>query len=304
MGKHKKATAILLAVALALGIGVVGVRMASASSPGTSGGFTNPGDGSTITSAPIGNIVSLTVTDTQVSPAVPNGGFMLSWTQGDFRYLGNTDVQAGTTCGPAVGLVKNAVLCSYTDLIPSPKSDTFNFEVTGSPGTGLHAVNVMVNNSGGTSFSAVAFALTAVATTGGRQGPVGPAGPTGPQGPLGLTGPHGPVGPAGPTGTQGPIGLTGPQGPPGGTTMVNSGNGYYEVASDGGIFTFGDAKYYGSMGGQQLNSPIVNMVVTPNDLGYWLIAKDGGVFSFGNARFMGSMGGTHVNAPIVAGAPS
>ena len=274
MGKRKKATAILLAVALALGIGVVGVRMASASSPGISGGFTDPGNGSTITSAPIGNIVSLTVTDTQVSPAVPDGGFMLSWTQGDFRYLGNTDVQAGTTCGPAVGLVKNAVLCSYTDLIPSPKSDTFNFEVTGSPGTGLHAINVMVNNSGGTSFSAVAFALTAVATTGGRQGPAGPAGPTG------------------------------PQGPPGGTTMVNSGHGYYEVASDGGVFTFGDAKYYGSMGGQPLNSPIVNMVVTPNDLGYWLIAKDGGVFSFGNAQFMGSMGGTPLNAPIVAGASS
>ena len=51
-------------------------------SPGISGGFTNPGDGSAITSAPIGNIVSLTVTDTQVSPAVPNGGFMLSWAQG------------------------------------------------------------------------------------------------------------------------------------------------------------------------------------------------------------------------------
>ena len=283
MRQHKEATAILLAVALALGIGVVGVRLASAASPGISGGFTNPADGSAITSAPIGNIVSLTVTDTQVSPAVPTGGFMLSWAQGDFRYLGNTDVQAGTTCGPAVGLVTNAVLCSYTDLIPSPKSDTFNFEVTGSPGTGLHVVNVMVNNSGGTSFSAVPFALTAVATTGGRQGPVGPAGPTGP---------------------QGPIGPTGPQGPPGRTTTVNSGNGYYEVASDGGIFTFGDAKYYGSMGGQHLNSRIVSMIVTPNDLGYWLIAQDGGVFSFGDAQFMGSMGGTHVNAPIVAGASS
>ena len=191
-----------------------------------------------------------------------------------------------TTCGPAVSLVTNAVLCSYTDLIPSPKSDTFNFEVTGSPGTGLHVVNVMINNSGGTSFSTVAFGLTAVATTGGPQGPVGPAGPTGPQGPTGLTGP------------------AGPQGPPGATTRVNSGNGYYEVASDGGVFTFGDAKNYGSMGGQHLNSPIVGMVVTPNDLGYWLIAQDGGVFSFGNAQFHGSMGGTHLNAPIVSGASS
>ena len=275
MGQHKKAIGILLAATLALGIGVVGVRMASAASPGISGGFTDPADGSPITSAAIGDIVSLTVTDTQVSPAVPTGGFMLSWTQGDFRYLGNTDVQAGTICGPAVGLVTNAVLCSYTDLLPSPKSDTFNFEVTGSPGTGLHAVNVLINNAGGTSFPTVPFALTAVATTGGKQGPAGPAGPQGP---------------------------SGPQGPPGPVTSTSSGDGYYEVASDGGVFTFGNAKYYGSMGGQTLNSPIVNIVVTPGDLGYWLVAKDGGVFSFGNAQFLGSMGGVRLNAPIVAGA--
>ena len=35
------------------------------------------------------------------------------------------------------------------------------------------------------------------------------------------------------------------------------GDGYWLVASDGGIFSFGDAKYYGSNGGTQLTKPAV-----------------------------------------------
>jgi len=37
------------------------------------------------------------------------------------------------------------------------------------------------------------------------------------------------------------------------------GGGYWLVASDGGIFSFGDANFYDSMGGQPLNAPIVGM---------------------------------------------
>jgi hypothetical protein len=40
------------------------------------------------------------------------------------------------------------------------------------------------------------------------------------------------------------------------------GNGYWEVASDGGIAAFGNAGQYGSMGGQALNKPIVGMAAT------------------------------------------
>ncbi len=36
-------------------------------------------------------------------------------------------------------------------------------------------------------------------------------------------------------------------------------SGYWSVAADGGIFAFGDAHFYGSTGGVQLNSPIVGM---------------------------------------------
>ena len=75
--------------------------------------------------------------------------------------------------------------------------------------------------------------------------------------------------------------------------------GYWEVASDGGIFSFGTAGFHGSMGGQPLNKPIVGMAATPDGNGYWEVASDGGIFSFGTASFHGSMGGQPLNKPIV-----
>ena len=77
------------------------------------------------------------------------------------------------------------------------------------------------------------------------------------------------------------------------------GKGYWLDASDGGIFTFGSAQFYGSMGGTRLNQPMVGMAATPTGRGYWLAAADGGVFSFGDARFYGSKGDTHLNQPVV-----
>ncbi len=77
------------------------------------------------------------------------------------------------------------------------------------------------------------------------------------------------------------------------------GPGYRLVASDGGVFAFGDAGFYGSTGSLTLNRPIVGMAATPDGNGYWLVASDGGVFAFGDAGFYGSMGGTPLNRPIV-----
>ena len=68
------------------------------------------------------------------------------------------------------------------------------------------------------------------------------------------------------------------------------GHGYWLVASDGGIFTFGDAHFYGSTGDIHLNKPIVGMAATPDGKGYWLVASDGGIFTFGDADFYGSTG--------------
>ena len=84
-----------------------------------------------------------------------------------------------------------------------------------------------------------------------------------------------------------------------GIAATHDGGGYWEVASDGGIFTFGDATFYGSMGAKPLNQPIVGMAPTPDGGGYWLVAADGGIFSFGDATFYGSTGSLHLNAPIV-----
>jgi hypothetical protein len=75
--------------------------------------------------------------------------------------------------------------------------------------------------------------------------------------------------------------------------------GYDEVASDGGIFNFGGAGFYGSLGSLKLNKPIVGMAVTPDGGGYWLVASDGGVFAEGDAGFFGSLGSVVLNKPIV-----
>ena len=68
-------------------------------------------------------------------------------------------------------------------------------------------------------------------------------------------------------------------------------DGYWLVASDGGVFSFGDAGFHGSTGGMRLDAPVVAAAATPSGAGYWLVAADGGVFSFGDARFRGSAGG-------------
>ncbi len=75
--------------------------------------------------------------------------------------------------------------------------------------------------------------------------------------------------------------------------------GYWLVASDGGIFSYGDATYYGSTGAIHLNKPVVGMASTPDGGGYWLVASDGGIFSFGDATYYGSTGAIHLNKPIV-----
>jgi aspartate 1-decarboxylase len=86
---------------------------------------------------------------------------------------------------------------------------------------------------------------------------------------------------------------------PSASTTPPATSGYWEVASDGGIFSFGDAVFHGSTGSLKLNSPIVGMAATPDQGGYWLVAADGGIFSFGDAVFHGSTGSLKLNSPIV-----
>jgi hypothetical protein len=78
-----------------------------------------------------------------------------------------------------------------------------------------------------------------------------------------------------------------------------NGDGVWLVAGDGGIFSFGDAPFYGSTGNIRLNQPFVGIATTPSGGGYWLVAADGGIFSFGDAAFYGSTGNLRLNKPIV-----
>jgi hypothetical protein len=80
--------------------------------------------------------------------------------------------------------------------------------------------------------------------------------------------------------------------------------GYWQVASDGGIFTFGSAQFYGSTGSIKLNKPVVGMAATPDGNGYWLVASDGGIFAYGDAQFYGSTGSLILNKPIVGMVPT
>ncbi len=54
------------------------------------------------------------------------------------------------------------------------------------------------------------------------------------------------------------------------------------------MFSFGDARFFGSASSLRLNAPIVGTASDPLDGGYWLVASDGGVFAFGHAPFYGA----------------
>ena len=70
-----------------------------------------------------------------------------------------------------------------------------------------------------------------------------------------------------------------------------TGRGYWICGSDGGVFTYGDARFCGSLGNVNLDAPIVGMTATPSGNGYWLLGQDGGVFNFGDAAFYGAATG-------------
>jgi SpoIID/LytB domain protein len=75
--------------------------------------------------------------------------------------------------------------------------------------------------------------------------------------------------------------------------------GYWIAGGDGGVFSFGNAGYFGSAGGLRLSSPIVGMAATASRNGYWLVAADGGIFNYGDAGFHGSTGNIRLARPVV-----
>lgn len=81
--------------------------------------------------------------------------------------------------------------------------------------------------------------------------------------------------------------------------MPTSNPGYWAVSPNGHVDSRGTAQWYGDMGGQGMNAPVVAMAATTTGNGYWLLGGDGGIFSFGDAQFYGSTGGLKLNAPVI-----
>lgn len=75
-----------------------------------------------------------------------------------------------------------------------------------------------------------------------------------------------------------------------GMTTDPASGGYRLVALDGGVFNFGGAANYGSLGGQTLAAPIVSLAPTVLGNGYYMLGADGGVFAF-NAPALGRVFG-------------
>jgi hypothetical protein len=75
-----------------------------------------------------------------------------------------------------------------------------------------------------------------------------------------------------------------------GGAISSDAKGLWEVSTDGGVYTLGDAGFFGSLPGTGVTpaAPIVGMARTPDGGGYWLVGGDGGVFTFGDAQFFGS----------------
>ena len=79
-----------------------------------------------------------------------------------------------------------------------------------------------------------------------------------------------------------------------------SGSGYWVLSANGRVSPYGDAVFHGSTENMRLNAPAVRLEPTTTGRGYWIQSADGGIFSFGDAAFFGSTGNLRLNAPVVS----
>ena len=91
-----------------------------------------------------------------------------------------------------------------------------------------------------------------------------------------------------PAGTTAPLRLNAPVV---GIVPSRDGGGYFMVASDGGVFAFGDAPFEGSCPGIGGCAGAGHVVMPANGNGYWLVTRTGHVYAFGDAPYLGGAGG-------------
>ena len=82
----------------------------------------------------------------------------------------------------------------------------------------------------------------------------------------------------------------GPAGPPG-YSILNQG---------GGIYSFGDATYWGNLIDHGFPGPAVGLAETPDGHGYNILNTAGAIYSFGNANYFGNLLDHHYPGPASA----
>ena len=71
-----------------------------------------------------------------------------------------------------------------------------------------------------------------------------------------------------------------------GLALSPDAKGYWIAAADGGVFSYGSARFHGSMGGKVLSAPIVGITACGD--GYYLMGADGAVYAFNCSYFGGA----------------
>jgi len=84
-----------------------------------------------------------------------------------------------------------------------------------------------------------------------------------------------------------------------GMASTPSGSGYWLVASDGGIFSFGDARFFGSAQTYRPAGSVVDIIATAK--GYAVLTSRGAVYTFGDAGYFGGSAGRLSDAVGFAG---
>ncbi len=80
----------------------------------------------------------------------------------------------------------------------------------------------------------------------------------------------------------------------------NPAGGYNILTSFGGIYSFGDARYYGNLIDHHYPGPAIGLAETPTGAGYNILTTFGGIYSFGDAEYDGNLIDHGYPGPAVA----
>jgi hypothetical protein len=197
----------------------------------------------------------------------------------------------GHTVGSTPGLQQGA---AYV-LVPTPVPANSTISVSPPGPNGTSTVTVQAVDANGNNLT-TGGATVVLATSFGQLGPVTDNG----NGTYTATLIFNAPGTATVTGTLNgsAIGHTATATLPGGSTGGSTG--YWTVANDGGVFSFGPS-FYGSTGNLKLNQPVFAITSTADGKGYWFVARDGGVFTYGDGVFRGSVPALGIHVTNIVG---